>query len=139
MCVVKIFGNISPEKSSVISDICKKTKDIISFSNEIEVYIQDMAHEVWGGTHLNHNHLNRISLNSNLSLAEIPIVLVHELIHLNQIHSGRLKVDDRRNCYWEGVMYAIDKLSFMEYSQLPWEKDVQYRLKPILNLINHSY
>lgn len=57
--------------------------------------------------------VNWIYLESNL---EMERTIIHELQHILQFHSGRLKTLD--TCfYWEGMLYGFD----WPYDARPWE------------------
>lgn len=125
-------------KEQLVVRICLEISKILALPEIVEVQFQKFDNGIWGGTHLDWKIKNRISLSCDLSIHEIPIVLVHELIHVYQINSGILRVDKNNQVYWQGIIYNTNNLSYNEYQQLPWERDVSYRLKKILETVINS-
>lgn len=130
---VNFYGG-DGEKHLIIRALCNNVANIIPLPFIIEIEFLNINENTWGGTHLNWKYKNKIVLNNILSLQEIPIVLIHELIHISQLHSGMLVVDRNNKVYWQGRHYEFVGLSYSEYQNLPWELDVSYRLKKILEL-----
>lgn len=48
-------------------------------------------------------------------------VIAHELIHLTQLRSGKLKVISGNTVEWEGVTY--ENISRVTYERRPWERE----------------
>lgn len=117
----------------IINNLCAATANIISLPNELVIRIAWLGESVHGNTAVEHRFKNRISINSILSLAEVPIVLIHELIHVNQIHTGLLSVSRHGIYTWNNKQYRIpDSLSMEQYLQLPWEADVVEKQQKVL-------
>lgn len=133
--VVNFTTPCDPEKQHITRALCTSASRVISLPQSLDIEFRKFTDGTWGGTHLHWKYRNRISINDTLSLQEIPIVLVHELIHCSQLHSGMLRVDHSGNVYWQGMRYETTNLSYNEYQRLPWELDVAYRLKKTLELI----
>lgn len=76
-------------------------------------------------------------MNLDLSIHEIIYPIVHELIHISQMHRGQLAISRSGVFVWEGKTYKIDqaKLTYAQYQNLPWEKDVTDRFKVLLEKI----
>lgn len=132
--LVNFLTNGNGEKQLIIKSICNNVANIISLPSVIDIEFLNLNSNTWGGTHLHWKYKNKIVLNNILSLQEIPIVLVHELIHVSQLHSGIMVVDRDGKVYWQGRHYESIGLTYSEYQNLPWELDVSYRLKKILDL-----
>jgi hypothetical protein len=65
----------------------------------------------------------------------MPIILVHELIHVHQKHKGILKIDAKNNCYWHGILQTNklpEQMTYQEYENLPWEVDVRNKQTKVL-------
>lgn len=110
----------------IISKLCEAVSCVLELPTEIEVKFAYLGESVYGNTALGHRFKNRININSNLTIKEIPDILVHELIHLNQVLTGILRVTNS-HYYWRGRAYKIDnpdELDYNAYKELPWEADV---------------
>jgi len=117
----------------IITKLCEAASDIIELPDELIIRIAWLGESVYGNTAVEYRFKNRISINSILSLAEIPIVLIHELIHASQIHTGLLSVSRRGAYIWNKVRYNVpESLNMEQYMQLPWEADVAEKQQKIL-------
>lgn len=117
--------------------MCKKVCEFVSTKIElpknIEIVFAKMNPSEYGNTIVNSRFPNRINVNEKLKAKEMPYILVHELIHLNQIKEGLLASTSNGMCIWRGKIYRIDKdLDYKSYMQLPWEQDVNQRYKVLL-------
>ncbi len=94
----------------------------------------DLGHNAYGESTLTFSKESKVRINLQLSAKEMIYPLVHELLHLNQIHEGRLSVTRFGDCVWEGKTYKLNqsKMSYKEYTQLPWELDVTSREQQLL-------
>jgi hypothetical protein len=124
--------DIQPDiaKTKVATKICQAASLHIKLPEDITIEFVDLAQGTYGETSLSSN---RIRLNISLSVKELIYPLVHELLHLNQIHTGKLSM--RYNVYvYEGKKYKIDQstMTHEEYASLPWEQDVANREKQLL-------
>ena len=50
-------------------------------------------------------------------------VVAHEIIHLLQYRSGRLKILPPKNIVWEGDTISADRLYSIQYSERGWERE----------------
>jgi hypothetical protein len=113
--------------------VCRKLTDavstVISLPEEIIIRVANLRDGTYGSAALEFRFRNRISISSVLSAEEIPEILVHELIHLNQIHTGVLS-----SYLWNNhpCPTTIDKLTYEQHQQLPWELDVAARRAEVL-------
>ena len=117
---------------TVINSIVDSVSSLIELPNLLEICLYDLPTEVYGG--IDKNIYYRIGLNNTLQPHEIPTILVHELIHVNQRHTKLLEI---RNgiYYWRGIPYyndAPDKIDYNEYKSCPWEIDVDNRVNKLL-------
>ena len=115
-------GNFNQEREIVANQIFEFVKNLIILPEKIEIAFSDLHESVYGATHLNPRFKNRITIGSNLTYNDIPPVLIHEFIHLNQIKTGRLSSASNGMFMWDNKLYNI--LDYNSYDDLPWEKDV---------------
>lgn len=118
--------------------MCKKVCEYIStkldLPKTIEIVFAKMNKSDYGNTIVDSRFPNRIHVNENLRAKEMPYVLVHELLHLNQIKEGLLASTSNGMCIWRGKIYRVDgNLDYKSYINLPWEQDVIQKYKPLLN------
>lgn len=121
------------QKESLIKSVVQRVSGVITLPPFVEVYIYDLGIAVQGGVDMS---MNRVILNTRLTILEIPKILIHELIHVNQKYTGKLKVSGDGMYLWEGKIYNAqhpEKLSRTEYLALPWEADVVNNLATIVN------
>jgi len=110
----------------MITSFSNAIATVIELPETIEVCLYPLAPNMHGG--IDRDRVNRIGLNYNLLMQDIPVILTHELIHVHQKHKGFLKIDHTNKCYWHGI-FQTDKLpeqmTYEEYENLPWEVDVR--------------
>jgi len=111
--------------------VCRKLTEavstVIQLPKEIIIRVANLGDGYYGSAALEFRFRNRISVSSLLSAEEIPEVLVHELIHLNQIHTGALRSSRIGTYYWNDQL-----IEATPYEQLPWEVDVANRQHQVL-------
>lgn len=135
MVKVKFLYSNSPRMQDyevIITSFANLVSEVIELPEIVEVCLQYMDKNVYGG--IDKVRINRLGINLHLPLNEVPKILAHELIHVNQKHSGILKIDRNGVCYWHGTRYTDmtpEDFSYDEYMQLPWEVDVQNRLDKV--------
>lgn len=112
-------------------------KNLYVLPDCIEIQFIDIGDNVYGMTMLDPRFPNRIRLNQNLTIDEIVLPLVHELIHLHQIYTNKLKSRKGGLIIWENQVYKVDMLNmfFDEYHNLPWEVDATQKTQNLLDLI----
>ena len=122
------------EKAKVATSLCQAASLYIALPDNIIVELVDLGHNAYGESTLTFNKESKVRINLQLSAKEMIYPLVHELLHLNQIHEGKLSVTRFGDCVWEGKTYKLNqsKMSYKEYTQLPWELDVANREKQLL-------
>jgi len=124
----------------IITSFSIAVSRIIDLPEILEVCLYPLEENVYGG--IDKMRVNRIGLNTNLSLESIPIILAHELIHVHQKHVGHLRIAHNGMCYWHGIPITNkppEDMTYEEYQNLPWEVDVQNRSKAILKEALLSY
>lgn len=122
------------EKAKVATSLCQAASLYIALPDNIIVELVDLGHNAYGESTLTFNKESKVRINLQLSTKELIYPLVHELLHLNQMHEGKLSVSRFGDCVWEGKTYKLNqsKMSYKEYTQLPWELDVTSREKQLL-------
>jgi hypothetical protein len=122
------------EKAKVATSLCQAASLYINLPDNIIVEFVDLGRSAYGESTLTFNKESKVRINLQLSTKEMIYPLVHELLHLNQIHEGKLSVTRFGDCVWEGKTYKLNqsKMSYKEYTQLPWELDVTSREKQLL-------
>lgn len=125
-------SNKNIQVEHLIKSVVNRVSGVLNLPQFIEVWIYNLPTAVQGGID---NSMNRVILSSALTLQEIPKILIHELIHINQKFTGKLKINTDGAYLWEGKMYYAkhpETLSRTEYLALPWEADVINNLPTIV-------
>lgn len=124
------------QKEKVAKNVCLTLREYLDLPETLEVEFVHLGPSTYGETIVDTRYPNRIRINLDLSLTEIIIPIVHELIHLEQIKQGRLSNTRFGDILWEGKKYSMDKnMSYREYMKLPWEMDVSTRQTKLLSKI----
>ena len=124
-------------KATIAERLCQAASLCLNLPNYIEVHFTHMGPRAYGETILKPGINRVITINLDLSVKEIIYPITHELIHLSQMHEGKLAVSRTGLYVWEGKTYKVDpaKISYKEYMQLPWEYDVYIRQKKLIEQI----
>ena len=93
------------------------------YTKKTPVYHVPMEEGVMGKA----NNNGTIIINKDLCASEIPDVVQHEKVHIDQMRRGDLDYDDD-NVYWKGKVFPRDKMNEGD-SALPWE-DEAYKKVP---------
>jgi hypothetical protein len=133
--VVFYYQNSKKEavRELIIKSLTTAVSTLISLPDHIEICIYKLPHSVYGG--IDKYTPNRIGLNSSLALQDIPEILVHELIHVNQRYTKTLEIKNNGTYYWHGVPYhniMPENLEYDDYKNSPWEVDVDNKLSKLL-------
>ena len=136
--------NIPQVRFSYLSDgydhnkeiVCRKLIEavgaLIELPKEIILQFADLGDSVYGNTSIEFRFKNRIRLNCKLTTEEVPIPLVHELIHVNQVHLGLLSARSGV-VFWRDKPYRLtENMSYAQHQSLPWEMDVTNRHTDLL-------
>lgn len=126
-------NNYEKDNEVVLTSLAIAVSQIIELPETVEVCLYPLEDNVYGGIDI--NRINRIGLNINLSLESQLKILVHELIHVSQKHLGMLRIKPNGMCYWHGIPYTKkppEEMTHEEYTNLPWELDVQHRQSKVL-------
>lgn len=118
----------------IITSFATAIAKVIELPPTLEICLYPLEENVYGG--IDKNRINRIGINYNLSLMEIPQVLTHELIHVHQKHKGILRIHYSGMCYWHGIPYTKqlpESMPYEEYQNLPWELDVAEKQQKVFS------
>lgn len=132
------FNGVShdPRKEFLATKLCEKTARVISLPKHIEIEFKKMDHSVYGETFLFASINKRIKINGELTDSEMFYPIIHELIHLNQTHTGMLTVRRDGIYLWNNRPYEIkDNITYTEYQNLPWERDVTNRFQQVMSQV----
>jgi hypothetical protein len=124
-----------PDQEKVATKLCENVAQVIVLPNEIEIEFANLAPNVYGETLLSGRFKNRFRISTVLSPKEIIKPVVHELIHVHQVHTGKLSVMRDGTHIWMGKQYRNVDPKLLEnaaYNNLPWEQDVSDQLDFIL-------
>lgn len=122
------------QQEAIINKFTIAVSKVIELPPLIEVCLYDLGKNVYGGIDM--YRINRVGINLNVPLEQIPKVLTHELIHVHQKHTGILKIKRDGSSYWHGILITKqmpEDMSYEEYENLPWELDVKYRLDKVFS------
>jgi hypothetical protein len=123
-------------REAVAIKLCEAVSHIIDLPETVEIEFALLGPSVYGETILDSRFKNRVRINNILSAKEIVPALVHELIHLNQTHTGLLSVTRDGTYIWKNKKYNFPharQLTVKEHASLPWEVDVAEKQQKILN------
>lgn len=122
------------DRENLVKKIIDYISTLIKLPNDIQVVFAILDDSIYGSTFVNPRFKNRITINNKLTNNELPYVLIHELIHINQIHTGLLSVSSNGKYIWGGNIYNINNI---DYDNFPWEQDVAAREKQITIKVLH--
>lgn len=116
----------SLQKEQLVTNIYQKLCNHISLPDQITVEFRCMGPSSYGETILNpRGAQKKIVLNVDLDLKALFYPTIHELIHVSQMHTGKLTISRTGVYVWDSKTYTVDptKIPYKEYQQLPWELD----------------
>jgi hypothetical protein len=122
----------------VVENVFRIVSSIIEIPDSIEVEFRLLSQSIYGETLLDKRYKNRIRLHEGLSVKEVIVPLIHELLHLNQTYTGKLSGRRDGSFLWNSKVYYAPKIpTVQEWSKLPWEIDVaekeNFILEQVLN------
>jgi hypothetical protein len=126
-----------PYNEKISINLINKLRLLLPLPENIIIEFVNLDPSIYAETIVDRKTKNTIRLNNILEKKELIQPLLHELIHLNQIYTGRLSVYRNGSYCWEGKMFTVDtkKLSYNDYNNLPWEQDVIEREQKLLQQI----
>lgn len=115
-----VAKNIDKEK--LIYNVVKKSSAFLKLPHTVTIRIETLDPGLYAQTDITYK---KIVLNSLLELNDIIFPLVHELIHLEQIETGKLNRSKQGKYVWEGQVYDVpENITHENYKQLPWEHEI---------------
>jgi hypothetical protein len=121
-------------REQVIKNVINIVSEKIELPDFIEIEFRSLPGSIYGETLLDNRFKNRIRLHDSLSAKESIIPVIHELLHLNQVYTGKLSGRRDGSFMWNKKVYHAPKTpSIVEWSKLPWEIDVAEKEKQMLN------
>jgi hypothetical protein len=131
----------APDKCKLIQIICDKVEELLHLPTEVDIEFTAMSPSAYGDTMVDYKNQIRIRLNKDLQINDIMIPLVHELIHLHQMHIGQLMITSAGVYVWEKQTYEVDvtQMMYTDYLRLPWEADVADKQPKLMEEILKSY
>ena len=127
---------VDKNKEKIIHKVCSIILHKLKLP-DITVVLKRLEPSVYAQTNLHHSDPYKIVLNSDLSIADTIKPLVHELIHCDQVYTGKLSC--KKGSYiWQGIEYRNQNQlnqTYSEYQNLPWELDVNQRLPKLLEFV----
>ena len=118
----------------IVDNVFRIMATLVELPKNIEVEFRALPGSIYGETLLDNRFKNRIRLHDGLSAKESIIPVIHELLHLNQVYTGKLSGRRDGSFMWNKKVYHAPKTpSIVEWSKLPWEIDVAEKEKQMLN------
>jgi hypothetical protein len=122
----------SPVYEVMIQSLVNALGSLIELPKKLQICLYPFLDNVYGG--IDKHVTNRFGININLSLEQLPKIVVHELIHIHQRHVGLLSIK-QGHYYWRNIPYSNkmpEEMSYEEYKNCPWEIDVENRVDKLL-------
>ena len=119
-----VLGTLYQRK--VVVSIINNISTLIPLPDYIVVEFKSMGLSSYGETTVDYQRARKkIVLNQDLTAKELFYPTIHELVHVSQIHTGRLAVSRTGVFVWENKTYQVDptEMSYEDYQKLPWELD----------------
>lgn len=129
--------SVDVNKEKIIHKVCNILGQKLKLPTVITIILKKLEPAVYAETSLQNISQYRIIINSDLTVRDMIEPLVHELIHLNQIYTGKL-VGRKGSYFWEGIEYKVKNglsQTYSDYQNLPWELDVNQKLPKLLEFV----
>ena len=139
-CMVRFIyagDKYSKEREQVVEHICTIVSALIELPQVVEVEFAKLRGSVYGETILDTRFRGRFRLSEDLTPKESIRPTVHELLHLNQIHLGKLSARRDGIYVWNKRTYNVKtgEMTAIEWANLPWEIDVANNQQVILEQV----
>jgi hypothetical protein len=131
------LASIDSNKEKIIRKVCSIVVKKLTLPKTITIVLKKLEPAIYAETNLQNMNQYRIVINSDLPLSNIIQPLIHELIHLNQIYTGKL-VGKRDRYLWNGIEYKVKNglsQTYDDYQSMPWELDVNQKLPKLLEFV----
>jgi hypothetical protein len=128
-------------RDKVVSNVIRICYSYLQLPNDVIVEYKKLDHNVYAETIVSSNVKNKIILNEMLTERDVIKPVIHELIHMEQMHTGTLSVYRSGDIYWQGRPYFTTdqkSIDYHDYTQLPWEEDVLLRESKLLKQVLES-
>jgi hypothetical protein len=125
-----------PQHEIISKSLCMHASHVMQMPSQIDICFYQLQHSVYGG--IDKKKANRLVIDYHLNLKQLPQILVHELIHINQRYTGALEITKDGWYIWQKKFFLKSnpqELTYEQYLNLPWEVDVQCRLHTTLKKI----
>ena len=125
----------------MITKICEAFSLEVKIPDQIQIEFKKLPKNVYAETMLDWRFKNRIRMNYLLNHREVFAPVIHELLHMNQTHTGKLQVLREGIYMWEGNIHNVrnlNSLPYKEYMKLPWEQDVADRQHKLAEIVIQS-
>ena len=135
------LGDNESDKCKIVRSICLAMAELIDLPESLTIEFVNMAKNQYADSSLDNTNTNLIRMSLALTVNDLMVPLVHELIHVNQMHEGKLMITEDGIFIWNMKTYEliIEDLPYEEYLMLPWEADVRHRQPKLLQEILKSY
>jgi len=136
-----ITSDKDSNKCKIARSVCEAVAEHLSLPDKLTIEFCDLGNNHYADSLLKHDSEKHIRMNTLLEVNDILTPLVHELIHINQMHEGRLMIANDSIYIWDKVTYELimEDLPYKEYLMLPWELDVAHRQPILMQEILKSY
>lgn len=134
------YSSYDLDREVVIEKICTFLSDKLTLPKELQIKFSNLGHNAYGVLSLDFRFKNRITINGILRANEVPQVIVHELLHIDQVENGLLSVTRLGDYVWKKRTFFVknmENLTYEQYLQLPWELDVANKQQKMLQLVNN--
>lgn len=132
------YKGVSPDnqKEKVATHVCNILRDYLDLPDVIEIEFVQLGPSTYAETIVDYRYPNKMRVNLDLSLNDIVLPIIHELLHLEQIKKKRLTNTRFGDIIWENKVYKIKKiLSYRDYLALPWEEEVARNQQKMLEIL----
>jgi len=121
------------QRELVAENIFRIMSTLLTLPETLELEFRTLSESMYGETLLDPRFKNRIRLHDRLSAKEIIVPLIHELLHMDQVYTGKLAGRRDGSFIWNGKIYNVKhNPTVTEWSKLPWEIDVAEKEKHYL-------
>lgn len=113
-------------KEQLVTSIYLKLSNLIQLPDTIDIEFKCLGPSHYGETVVDPRPtIKRIVLNADLYTKDLFYPTIHELVHVHQMHAGRLSVSRTGVYIWDNQTYPInpETMSYQDYKNLPWEVD----------------
>ena len=123
-------------REKVLTRVIQILSTVLELPPNIEVQFVKLHDSVYGETTVDHRFKNRIKIHEDLSDKESIRPAIHELIHINQMHKGRLSGRRDGSYLWDRRVYpALTSVTHEVWKNLPWEIDVAEKQQKLLEYV----